>query len=242
MRAWWLLLVVVAGGAGCPNSLIGGPCNTIGEETCEGEVPLRCDSRRWQKLGDCSAACVQGPLQVHDETDVATDTTWTCIDGKHVVDATITVAEGQTLTIEEGAIVEIAQGARLDAAPGARIVAEGSNLVPITFTSKDHVLGGYGGLNLGGVNVFANADGEPTRLVNIIIEQAIHGLGIFGLADGVDPPVVQDSTFRDNLNYGILIRGCQGAPEIPDFVAAGNQFFTNHETDETDDDVSVCDP
>lgn len=236
------LVLVVAACAGCPNTLVGAPCDAIGEETCEGTAPLRCDSRRWQKLGECSAACVQGPLQLHEETEVADDATWTCAEGKHVIDATITVAAGKTLTIEEGAIVEVAQGARVDAAPEGRIVAEGSALVPILFQSKDNVLGGYGGLSQGGVNVWANRDAEQSRLVNVIISQAIHGLGVFGLADGVDPPVVEDSTFRDNLNYGILIRGCQGEPDIPDFFAAGNQFFTNNETDTTDDDVSVCDP
>lgn len=220
-----------------PATLVNAPCDDLGDEVCEGPAPLRCDGRRWQKIGECAGSCLQAIQTEHDEQRVTGEVTWTCLESTHVVKQSITVTSGSTLTIEPGVVLRLDPASRITTEPGGRIVAEGTELVPILVTSNNETQGGFGGLAEGGINVYANRTGEPSIIREVIIERGIHGLGVFGLEPDVTPPVVENSTFRDNLNYGIIVRACSGGPTIPDFAAAGNQFFGNGEGE-----VSVCDP
>jgi hypothetical protein len=221
-------------GACAPGTLVGKNCTDLGEETCEGTAPLRCDGRRWVQLGVCAGRCAVGPGTTHDETEITEDTTWTCAESNHVVTGTLTVNAGVVLTIEPGALIRVATGSSLVADQEARIVAEGTNLLPILITADNEVRGGFGGLASGGLNIWVNKTAEPTVLKNVIVERAIHGLGLFGLEEGEAPPVMEDNTFRDNVNFGILLRACVGEPPIPDFEADGNLFFTNGEAGVSD--------
>jgi hypothetical protein len=242
MRSLLAACAVSLLGACAPGSLVGKNCPELGLEECEGNAPLQCDGRRWVQLGECAGRCVMTPGTTHDEAEVTADTTWTCAESGHTVTGTLTIAPNTTLTIEPGTTIRVATGGRIVASPEARVVAEGTNLTPILITSDNETRGGFGGLSEGGLNVYVNKTAEPSVLKNVIVERAIHGLGLFGLEDGEVPPVVEDCTFRDNLNYGILLRTCAGEPPIPDFAAAGNQFFTNGpaEGDPSDYEVSEC--
>lgn len=222
-------------GACAPGSLVGKNCEELGEELCEGNAPLQCDGRRWVQLGECAGRCVVGPGTTHDATEITSDETWACTGSSHTVTGSLSIAAGAVLTIEPGTLIRVASGGRIVADREARIDAQGTNLLPILITADSETAGGFGGLAEGGLNVYVNKTAEPTVLKNVIIERAIHGLGLFGLEDGEEPPVLEDCTFRDNVNFGIILRACVGDPPIPDFAAAGNQFFTNDQGD-----VSEC--
>lgn len=232
-----LLVVPCITLAGCPpTTLVGQPCSTAGENQCEGDGLLRCDGQFYRLLAECATECVaksgRAPTE-HKEAILSADETWQCAEGPHLVGTTITVAAGVTLTLEAGALLRMAPASRINADPQGRIDALGTTEASILMTSDDELKGSYGAGAEGGLNVFAVESGEPSRIEHTIIERGRHGLGVFGLSATAAPPVVEGNTFRDNQNYGILVR-CNGTPEIPDF-AATNNFFTNDAGD-----VSTC--
>jgi hypothetical protein len=224
--------------AACPSgSIIGEPCTDGGEEVCEGDVLIRCDGQVYVQLAPCANKCIEEKAAVsHDNADVSANETWTCAEGPHVVETTMTVQSGATLTIEAGAIVRIKGGARINTVIDGRIEAKGTSAATILVTSESGEAAGFGGLAEGGLNVFAVADGEPSSIEHTIVERGLHGIGIFGLSSDRTPPVIENNTLRDNTNYGIVIDPCGEAdPPMPDWAADGNQFFRNG-----DGDVSPC--
>ena len=214
--------------SGCPTgSLIGQPCEEAGEEKCEGDQQIRCDGTVWTLLSECSSECIGGKDEVSHSGPILDDQTWTCAEGPHVVNDTMTVGAGVTLEIQAGALVRIVAAARINTDPAGRIEANGDENAPILVTSKSGDAPGFGGATEGGLNVFAVTTGDPSVVKNTIIERGTHGLGVFNIAENALMPVVENNTFRDNDGYGIII-SCSGAtPPIPDFRAAGNQFFKN---------------
>jgi hypothetical protein len=223
--------------SGCPTgSLIGQPCEEAGEEQCEGDQNLRCDGTVWTLLAECSYKCIDEKAVIEHSGPIQDDETWTCAEGPHLVKETMTVGAGHTLTIEKGALVRMVASARINTDVAGRIEANGDENAPILVTSDSGDAPGFGGATEGGLNVFAVTTGEPSVIVNTIIERGTHGLGVFNIADGALLPVVENNTLRDNAGYGIIISCSGDAPAVPDFRAAGNQFFKN-ETGE----VSPCD-
>ncbi|MDP2343099.1 MAG: hypothetical protein Q8O67_19235 [Deltaproteobacteria bacterium] len=222
---------------GCPKgSVIGEPCPEPGEELCEGPVRIRCDGQVFTELAPCSSECLEGGATVpHEQENIATDTTWACLAGAHVVTGVVTVAAGATLTIEPGSSVRIDPSSRIDADPAGRVVVDASAAAPVVVTSNNGERAGFGSASgSGGLNVFAT-DGEPSILRHLIVERGIHGIGVFGLSATKAAPVIENCTFRDNENFGIKITCDELNAPIPDFAADGNQFFENGAGD-----VSVC--
>lgn len=223
--------VVVFALAGCgPTVLEGSPCDAVGDEVCETTALYVCDGNRYQKVADCHRQCVVGPPTEHTEEALAGQQTWTCADGPHLVTRVLALTDGATLTIEAGAEVRFANGARIDTSPQSRLVAEGTASAPILFTSDDETKGGWGSLNQGGLNLFVRAEGEePSVLRHALVERAVNGVGLLSLEDGKQPPVIEDSQLRDNLTWGVIVKGCVGAPAIPDLEAeeTGNLFINN---------------
>jgi hypothetical protein len=120
--------------------------------------------------------------------------------------------------------------------PEGRIVVDATSGAPVLVTSNNGQQAGFGAPGTGGINVFAAAGGlEPSLLRHVIVERGYNGLGVFGLSATAVPPTVENSTLRDNQDFGIVL-GCDelDAP-VPDFAAAGNQFFENGEGD-----VAAC--
>jgi hypothetical protein len=227
--------VVLAAACG-RSSLVGTPCTEAGEELCEDVAKLRCDGTVYALLAPCHHECVEG-AGIEHTVDVAADETWTCADGPHVLTNRVTVAPGATLTIEAGAQLRIDPSFTLDVDEEGRLVADATAGAPILVTANNGQQAGFGTSSQGGVNVFAVPAGrEPSVLRHVIIERAFNGLGVSGLSDVATPPVVENCTFRDNDRLGIKVR-CDAAdaadPDIvvPDFAAAGNQFFENGEGD-----------
>jgi hypothetical protein len=223
---------------GCPpDTLVGQPCDTPGDE-CEGNALLRCDGAYYIELAPCAVECRGNEVVTTHEGVVSADETWTCLEGPHLVTGQLLVQPDVTLTIEQGTQIRIDPASRLNIDPEARIEALGVIEAPILVTSNTGEIAGFGAGSEGGINVFASESGEPSILQHTIIERGIHGLGLFGIADDTTPPVVEDCTFRDNQNFGILLQcnGEVGEVEVPDF-AANNLFFTNGAGD-----VSECNP
>jgi hypothetical protein len=211
------------------------PCETIGEQMCEGLALLTCDGAEWVETAPCHHQCVPNAPRQVNAAEVTSDETWGCGDGPHLVTQALTVQSGATLTIEAGAEVRFSAGARIDTTQQSRLVADGTIVAPILFTSDDAVIGTYGSANLAGLNLFVRGDdGDPSSLTHAIVERAVHGVGILGLEDGKTPPVLEDNTFRDNQSWGVLLRGCVGEPAIPD-LTTDNLFFNNGEGD-----ISAC--
>jgi hypothetical protein len=229
-----LTFAVVA--AGCPPaSLVGQPCADAGESTCEGDALLRCDGRYYVELAPCAFECRGSePLITHAAGLLSADETWTCAEGPHLVSGTLTVAADATLSIEAGAQVRLDPASRINTDVAGRLDALGTLEAPILVTSNNNQSGGFGAGAEGGLNVFAVENGEPSRLEHTIVERGLHGIGVFGLASDATPPVVDNCTLRDNLNFGLLLT-CSGDPELPDF-AATNNFFNNGT------DISECNP
>ena len=224
-------IVVTSVLSGCPsNSLLGEPCPEPGAELCEGPSKIRCDGQVFVESAPCHFDCLDRATTVaHEQEFIDNDTTWTCLEGAHVVTGTVNVAAGATLTIEPGSSVRIDPSSRIDVDPAGRIVVDAPPAAAVVITSNNGQAGGFGSTASGGLNVFAT-DGEPSVLRHLIIERGIQGLGISGLSPTKTPPIVEDCTFRDNTNFGIKI-ACEGAPPfaIPDFEGDGNQFFENGE-------------
>ncbi len=223
-------LLLTAGA--CGDSQLGLPCDTIGEEQCEEQVLIRCNGEEWYKVADCDHSCVDGPGTMHDA--LSGDETWACADSPHVVEAVLTVPDGATLTVETGAEVRIVRGSRIDTTPSSQLVAAGVEGAEVLFTSDDNTQGGFGGLNQGGLNLFAGPDAASV-LDYVIIERAVHGLGVLGLDGSNQAPAITNSTFRDNEHWGILVRGCVGDVAVPDFAQGNNRFYENG-----DGPVSEC--
>lgn len=214
--------------AGCPpTTLVGEPCTEAGAEQCEGASLLRCDGQFIQLLAACSSTCIGDlPPVEHTEATITANETWQCLDGPHVVGTTITVGAGATLTLEAGALVRLVPAARIVTDPAGRIDSLGLAEAPVFLTSDNGQKGGFGAGAEGGLNVFAVADGEPSRIEHTIIEFGIHGLGVVGLSSAATPPVVENNAFRDNERFGITITCDELDAPIPDF-ASTNQFFGN---------------
>ena len=191
----------------CPKgSLIGEPCPEPGEELCEGPVKVRCDGQVFIALAPCHSDCLEaGTTVAHEQENIASDTTWACLDGAHVVTGIVTVAPGATLTIEPGSSLRIDPSSRIDVDPAGRVVVDASAAAPVVITSNNGQRAGFGSQSgSGGLNVFAT-DGDPSILRHLIIERGIHGLGVFGLSSTKTAPIVENCTFRDNENFGIKI-------------------------------------
>lgn len=211
-----------------PKSAVGGACDTAGEELCEGTERIRCDGTRYVVLAPCSYQCVDGDGVQHDQGELTANETWRCADGPHVVNGNVNVGVGVTLTIEAGTQLRLTPSSTLNVDPEGRLVVDATATAPVLVTSDNGQQAGFAGSGSGGINVFAVADGlEPSILRHVIVERGRNGLGVFGLSTTSTPPVVEDCTLRDNLGLGIII-GCDepDAP-VPDFAAAGNQFFDN---------------
>lgn len=230
-----LVIATLALLAGCPpDTLVGQPCDTPGDQ-CEGDQLLRCDGSYFILLAPCAVECRGDAVVTTHDGLIAADETWTCLQGPHLVTGQVQVQPDVTLTIEQGTQVRLDPASRLNIDKAARIDALGVIEAPILLTSNTGEIAGFGAGSEGGLNVFASESGEPSVLQHVIIERGIHGLGLFGLATDTTPPVVEDCTFRDNQNFGILLQ-CNGEPEVPDF-RANNLFFTNGAGD-----VSECNP
>ncbi len=220
----------------CPKgSVIGEPCPEPGEELCEGPVKIRCDGQVFAELAPCHSDCLDADLSVaHEQEVIDADTTWTCLEGAHVVSGTVNVAEGATLSIEPGSSVRIDPSSRIDVDAAGRVVVDASAAAPVVITSNNGQRAGFGSASSGGLNVFAT-DGDPSILRHLIVERGIQGLGVFGLSATKTAPVIEDCTFRDNENFGIKIACDAVDAPVPDFAADGNQFFENGAGD-----VSAC--
>jgi hypothetical protein len=237
-----LVFSVCSLGGGCPRtSLIGAPCADPDDklEVCEARSLLRCNGQVYELAAPCVATCPAPddiePLIAHEQETITTDTTWACEDGAHVVTGVVNVGPGATLTIEPGTSVRVDPSSRIDVDIDGRFVVDASAFAPVVMTSNNGQSAGFGSATSGGVNVFA-AEGEPSILRHFIVERGIQGLGVLGLSSTTTPPVIQNSTFRDNENFGIKV-GCDEEDfVVPDFEAActgegdapcGNNFFEN---------------
>jgi hypothetical protein len=223
--------------SGCPrSSLVGAPCEVPGEEVCEDLQKLRCDGRQYVVLAACHAECVDGPGVSHEQGALGADETWRCADSPHVINGIVDVAPGATLTIEAGAEVRLLPSSSVDVDPDARVVIDATAGAPVLFTSDNEFAGGFATAATGGLNVFATSSVEPSVIRHLIVERGQNGLGVFGLSATATPPVVERSTFRDNVGFGIRITCDALDSPVPDFVAADNLFFGNG------GDVSTCAP
>lgn len=241
-----LAAAVTACVAACgPRSQEGQPCTGPDDPDtlCEERVQLRCNSQIYVRQSDCSSECSEGVAEVAHQGDITSSQTWACEAGIHVVTGLINVAAGTTLTVAPGALVKINEASRIDVDRAARFVVDAPDLQKVLVTSANGEAGGFGASSSGGINVFAS-EGEPSILRGLIVERGIHGIGVFGLSSTTATPVIENSTFRDNQNFGIKL-GCDEIDFVPpDFsatcgdVAEGqpcdNSFFGNG------DDVSAC--
>lgn len=218
-----VILVVV----GCPRAtLIGAPCETAGEEICEDTAKLRCDGRQYQLLATCHFDCVVGAGTTHEQGELTADETWLCAESPHLVRGVVTVGPGATLTIEPGAAVRLEPSSHVDVDVDGRVVIDATPGGPVLFTSNNELAGGFATAATGGLNVFATS-GEPSVIRNLIVERGQNGLGVFGLSGTATPPIVERSTFRDNVGFGIRISCDAVDSPVPDFAAEGNLFFGN---------------
>jgi len=221
--------VGVGVGSGCgPQSQVGRPCETAGEELCEGVARLRCDGARYALLAPCHHECVEGEGVRHEQGELTADETWTCEEGPHVVNGQVIVAAGAILTIDAGALLRLTPSSTLDVDPEGRLVIDATAGGPVLVTSDNGQQAGFASSRSGGINVFAVGSGvEPSLLRHVIVERGHNGIGVFGLSASSTPPVLDNCTLRENQGLGILI-GCDepDAP-VPDFAAAGNLFFNN---------------
>ncbi len=237
MRAGPSVLVVVTvslgaalGGACGPKTLQGLACDTVGAEACEATSLYVCDGQAYQEVAACHRQCVVSLPTLHEEETLAGAQTWSCAEGPHLVTRVMSLSDGAELSIEAGAEVRFASGARIDTTASSRVVAEGTQTAPILFTSDDETKGGWGSLNQGGLNLFVRPAGEaPSTLKHVLVERAVNGVGILSLEDGQSVPVIEDSQLRDNLTWGVIVRGCVGTPTLPDLEAeeSGNLFINN---------------
>jgi hypothetical protein len=234
-----LVAVPPVAAVGCgAKSLVGAPCDNAGEEICEELALLRCDGTRYALLADCHHECVTADAVVHEQGTIETDETWTCAAGPHVVNGRFAVGPGVTLTIEPGASVRLNPSSFIDVDPEGRVVVDATSGAPVLLTSNDGQQAGFGAPAVGAINVFASAGGlQPSLLRHVIVERGYNGLGVFGLSATRVAPTVENCTMRDNQDFGIVVRCAEFDAPIPDFAAAGNQFFENGEGD-----VSPCDP
>jgi hypothetical protein len=220
-----------------PSTLVGQPCEELGETLCEDLTQIRCDGQFYRVLAECSNECVAASKLdvVTHEDAIAADETWTCEEGPHLVRGPLSIGAGTTLTIEAGALVRLELGSSLTADVAGRIDALGVAEAPILFTSNNGLAGGFGSTASGALNVFAVEDGEPSRVEHTIIERGVTGMSVSGLSATATPPVVDGNTFRDNDTFGILLFCSGDNPPVPDFEAT-NEFFNN-----TAGTVSSCD-
>ena len=245
-RVFFVVGVVVvgsvggAGSAACgPTSLIGTACTDVPSteiEICEGTQRLRCDGNTYQLLATCHHSCVVGEGTAHAAGEVGSDETWTCAGSPHVINGNVSVASGAVLTIEPGAAVRLQPTTRVTIPEGARVVIDATPGAEGLFTSNNGLAGGFGGNSVGGLNVFATAEAEPSIIRGLIVERGINGITISGVSDRSDElPVIERCTFRDNTRFGILVNCEGGDVEVPDYALTGNQFFENGSGD-----VSTC--
>ena len=234
--------------SGCgPQSLEGQPCTGADDPdvVCEERLQLRCNSQIYVRQSDCSSECTEGAPEVPHQGDISASQTWACETGVHIVTGLINVAAGATLTVAPGAAIRVDPSSRIDVDPAGRFVVDAPDLQKVLVTSNNGEGGGFGASSSGGINVFAS-EGEPSIVRGLIIERGIHGLGVFGLSTTTATPVIQNSTFRDNQNFGIKVTCDELDFVVPDFTAAcadvadgapcGNAFFGNGLAE-----VSTCD-
>jgi hypothetical protein len=246
MRSLFPLVVVALLPACPPASLVGEACTADDpQDPCEGRAQLHCDGQVYVLLAACSADCAGDdvPLISHDREQIDSDTTWTCEEGAHVVTGTVDVGPGATLTIAPGAAVRLDLTSHIDVDPAGRVVVDATDFAPVIMTSNNGQSAGFGTATSGGLNVFAT-EGEPSILRHLIIERGIQGLGVFALSSTANTPIIQNSTFRDNENFGIKVTCDELDFAVPDFAAdctgdndvpCGNSFFENKAGD-----VSPC--
>lgn len=221
------MFAVLATSACPPASLVGQPCETAGTPQCEDDALLRCDGSVYVQLASCASECVKDKAPIAHNQPISSDETWACEAGPHLVNSTITVQNGATLTIEAGSLVRIVSASRINTDIAGRIASLGTQNAPVLVTSDSGDPSGFGAGAEGGLNVFAVEAGEPSIVDNTIIERGVNGLGVFGLSATATPPTVTNNTLRDNTQFGIVISCNSVNPPIPDFAAAGNQFFSN---------------
>ncbi|MBN1888607.1 MAG: hypothetical protein JW850_11475, partial [Thermoflexales bacterium] len=76
---------------------------------------------------------------------ITANTTWAAADNPHIVTCDVTVNSGVTLTIEPGAVVKFSSWT-YDLWVNGTLIADGTELAPITFTSiNDNSVGGSTG-------------------------------------------------------------------------------------------------
>ncbi len=225
------VVAVVVGVTACgEKSKIGAPCDEIGPdevEICEGTRRLRCDGNAYQLLAACHHDCVEGAGTPH-AAEVGADETWTCVGSPHLVQGNVIVAVGATLTIEPGSEVRLLPSTHVTVSEGARVVVDAPAGAEVLFTSDNALAGGFGTSNTGGLDVFSTADAKPSILRGLIVERGQNGITVSGLSSRTEEhPVIERCTFRDNSRFGILVN-CEDADvDVPDYAAAGNQFFSN---------------
>jgi hypothetical protein len=96
---------------------------------------------------------------------IAANAIWTAAGGPYNITSSLTVNSGVTLTIEAGTTVYLASGVNIVIANGGRIVAEGTDTMPIRFTTVPGSSTSWGGLTIDG------AVGSPeTRLAYVHFE------------------------------------------------------------------------
>jgi hypothetical protein len=229
-----LVVVATVASVGCEKSLLGAPCEETGEEVCEDLQKLRCDGRSYQLLAPCHHECAPGTGVTHEQGTITAPEIWTCADSPHLIRGVVSVAADVTLTIEPGAEVRLEPSSHVDVDPAGRVVIDATAGGPVLFTSNNDLAGGFATAATGGLNVFATS-GEPSVIRNLIVERGQNGLGVFGLSTTATPPIVENSTFRDNVGQGIIISCDATDSPVPDFEAQGNLFFGND-----GGDVGVC--
>src|SRR5262245_19504224 len=129
-----------------------------------------------------SATATSRPGPARVSGTIVSDVTW---EGKVLVTADVTFAEGATLTIGPGAEVTFAAGAGLFVE--GRLLAEGSEKAPITFHPDSEVRpGAWAGIT---VRATSARRGHPpaagTRMVRCRVTGAVHGIT---LARAARPP------------------------------------------------------
>jgi hypothetical protein len=233
------LLCVLSVGACGPSSLENRACpEQEGESVCEGNVQLRCVSV-WTRVADCAYECVAaagGEGTVHEEAVLTSSEEWACEDSPHQLTGTIEVSAGAVLTIAPGTKITLDETASIAVGATGRLVADASSSSPILVTPTNALEGGFGRQRSGGIDLQAVEAGtvEPSVLRNVIVERGEHGVSVTNVGDRTLAPVIAGNTFRDNVNFGVLL-DCSGMPDELPAYATTNQFFSNDAGD-----VSNC--
>lgn len=190
-------------------------------------------------------AVAAAPLQATAITGpISTNTTWTKANSPYQVTGSITlVPQGLTLTIEPGVTVIFASNTPLIQ---GHLVANGTQVEPILFTSVNKTPGGWGGLRIQSVTGGARAGVELRHLISeyggltnatngghlqltnadaIIANVTFRQGGSHGIAMTLDSnAAISDSTFTGNGRTVVAIStaATTGSAHIQNLAASGN--------------------